>query len=109
MVASPKLSQWFYEYERRNRRLPDAELPAARRRSPAPKPARPRGFAPGSQPRKRLTVQQRQKLIDLLKEHPRSPSTVAKEFAEATGVTVSTVTVCATRKKAIKAGTLELV
>ena len=107
MTVSPKLSRWFYEYTAQNHRLPDSDWPATRRQPPGPKPGRRRGGAPGEAP-KRLTAAQRQQLIDLLRKTPRGPSIVAKQFTEATGITVSQVTIFTVRKKAIKAGTLQL-
>jgi hypothetical protein len=112
MVASPKLSRWFYQYEALNRPL-DAPRPPPPTTAPPtpPTPARPRqqqrGF-PTGRPRKRLTEQQRSTIIDLLKTNPHSPSTVAKKFTEAAGVSVSTVTVFTIKRKAIKLGKLSL-
>jgi hypothetical protein len=84
MAASPKLSRWFYQYGALNRPLeaPRPTQTAAPHTPPTPARSRrqPRGF-PTGRPRKRLTDQQRQAIIDLLKTNPRSPSTVAKEFA----------------------------
>jgi hypothetical protein len=110
MVASPKLSQWFYLYEACNRPLParDDQLPTGRRVSPAP-PPRSRGFAADTRPRKRFTEPQRQTILDLIREHPRSPSTVKEQFAEAwPDLTVTRVTIHKIKHKAIEAGKLQL-
>lgn len=110
MGASPQLSPWFYEYERRNRRLPPRkdDLPTARRGPEAPAPKRPRGFASGTAP-KRLTEPQRQTIIDLIRQHPRRPSIVRKQFAQAwPGLTVSSVSINHIKRKAIEAGKLVL-
>src|SRR5260370_41676643 len=81
MVASPKLSPWFYMYATENRCLPSRDdLPSAAPHRPAAS-GRPRGFAAGSQPRKRFTPEQRQTLIDLLKETGRATET-QRRFTE---------------------------
>src|SRR5689334_20494363 len=104
MVASPKLSQWFYLYEQRNRPL---RLEDLRHRPTAPAPPRRRGFAPGN-PQKRFTEPQRQTIIDLIKSHPRSPSTVAEEFAKAwPGLTVTKVTIHKLKREVVKLGALQ--
>jgi hypothetical protein len=107
MVASPKLSRWFYEYEARNdplrphsRSQPIAPPALARRRASAAAARGARG--------KSLTDQQRQTLIDLIRSHPHSPSTVAEKFQQATGRTVTKVTIFQTKRKAIEADTLQL-
>ena len=72
-------------------------------------PTRPRGVATGTRPQKRYTDAQRQTIIDLLKQHPRSPATVQEKFAEAwPGETVTSVTIHTIKHKAIEAGTLKL-
>jgi hypothetical protein len=117
MVASAQLSKYYRLYTELNRRLDEHDVrridaprdpsPPAPARCRTPSAARPRGFAAGSQPRKRFTDQQQSVIIDLLKIYPHSPSTVAKEFEKAAGVTVSTVTVFTIKRKAIKAGKLQ--
>jgi hypothetical protein len=104
MVASPKLSRWFYEYEARN-----GPLRSHSRSQPPtqPAPAKRRGVTAGARG-KTLTDQQRQTLIDLIRSHPRSPSTVAEKFQQATGRTVTKVTIFQTKRKAIEAGTPQL-
>jgi hypothetical protein len=102
MVASPKLSRWFYEYEARNDPLP----PHSRSQPIAPPARRPASAAAARG--KPLTDQQRQTLIDLIRSHPHSPSTVAEKFQQATGRSVTTVTIFQTKRKAIEAGTLQL-
>jgi hypothetical protein len=110
MVASPKLSPWFYEYEQRNCRLtPHTVKPPQDEEAPAPAPRRPPGFAAGSRPHKVFTEPQRQTIIDLLRQHPRSPSTVQDKFAEVwPGLTVTRVTIHTIKHKAAEAGALKL-
>src|ERR1700730_13849094 len=86
MVASPKLSKYFYEHEARNGRL-HATPDNSARSSLRPAPARRRGIPAGAG-RKRLSDEQRQTIIDLLETTPNAAA-VAREFAEATRVTVS--------------------
>jgi hypothetical protein len=107
MSTSPKLSDWFYLFEQRNCRLaPRTVRPPEQ--APAAPPAKPRGVAAGS-PRKVLTEPQRQTIIDLLQQHPRSPSTVREKFAEAwPGLTVTSVSIHTIKHKAIKTGKLQL-
>jgi hypothetical protein len=102
MAVSPKLSRWFYEYEAR-----DGPLQSHPRSQP-PAPAKRRGVTKGTPRGNALTDQQRQILLDLIRSHPRSPSTVAEKFQQATGRTVSKVTIFETKRKATEAGTLQL-
>jgi hypothetical protein len=53
-----------------------------------------------AQTNKRFTDQQRQFVLDLLKAHPDSLSTVAEKFAEATGVTITKPTIRAIGREA---------
>jgi hypothetical protein len=107
MVDSPKLSPWFYEYERRNCRLSPPTPPTGNQSPAPPAPAKRRGFAPGV-PQKRFTEPQRQTIIDLIKEHPHSPSTVAEEFAKAwPGLTVTKVSIHKFKQKAMTPGKLQ--
>jgi hypothetical protein len=99
MVASPKLSKWFYDYVERNCRLPstdDNSSPRAARRNSGP--GRPRGFAPGSGRANHLTAGQRQILIDLLNT-TRNVSQAHRLFVEAQHGTVSKVAVWNTAKR----------
>ncbi|HEY1261752.1 MAG TPA: hypothetical protein VGF34_21085 [Stellaceae bacterium] len=112
MVASPKLSPWFYEYSARNRRLHAREdqLPTVRRRQPErpPTTVKRRGAAPGTAP-PRLTERQRQTIIGLIRQHPRRPSIVKEQFAQAwPGLTVSSVSIHHIKRKAVAAGKLQL-
>ena len=90
MVASPKLSKYFYEHEAGNGRDHATPDSSARSRLP-PGPARRRGMPAGTS-RKRLSDEQRQTIIELLRTTPNAAA-VARKFAEATHVTVSQVTV----------------
>ena len=103
MVASPKLSKYFYEYEARSggvRATPDNSA-----RSSLPfGPARRRGFPSGAS-RKRLSDEQRQTIIELLRTTPNAAA-VARKFAEATRVTVSPATVGSIKREATKLGKL---
>ena len=103
MVASPKLSKYFYEREARNGGVHATPDNSARSPLP-PSPARRRGFPSGTS-RKRLSEEQRQTIIDLLGTTPNAAA-VARKFAEATHVTVSQVTVGSIKREAIKAGKL---
>jgi len=103
MVASPKLSKYFYEHEAGNGRLHATSDNSARPPLP-PGPARRRGFPSGTS-RKRLPEEQRQTIIDLLRTTPNAAA-VARKFAEATRVTVSQVTVGSIKREAIKLGKL---
>jgi hypothetical protein len=69
-----------------------------------PGPARRRGFQSGTS-RKRLSHEQRQTIIELLKTTPNAAA-VARKFAEATHVTVSQVTVGSITREAIRLGKL---
>ena len=102
MVASPKLSKYFYAHEARGavHATPDNSA-----RPPLPSgPARRRGFPSGAS-RKRLSDEQRQAIIELLRTTPNAAA-VARKFAEATRVTVSQVTVGSIKREAIKLGKL---
>jgi hypothetical protein len=90
MVASPKLSRYFYEYEARNRRrdpLPDHQATPTLARAPA----RRRGFAAGTT-RTRLTHEEREILIGLLKA-TRNAAEARRQFIEAGHTSVSKVAV----------------
>jgi hypothetical protein len=103
MVASPKLSKYFYEHEARNGRL-HATPDNSARSSLRPAPGRRRGMPAGTS-RKRLSDEQRQTIIDLLETTPNAAA-VAREFAEATRVTVSAVAVGNIKREAIELGKL---
>jgi hypothetical protein len=103
MVASPKLSKYFYEYEARNGSV-HATRDNSGKSHLSPSSARRRGFPAGAS-RKRLSDEQRQIIIELLKTTPNAAA-VAREFAEATHVTVSQVTIGTIKREAIKAGKL---
>jgi hypothetical protein len=104
MVASPKLSKYFYQYEARNGRLHATPDNSARSSLPRA-PARRRGMPAGTS-RKRLSDAQRQTIIDLLETTPNAAA-VAAQFAEASHVTVSKVTVWSIAKReGIKLGKL---
>jgi hypothetical protein len=98
MVASPKLSKYFYEYEARTGRVHARHDNPARSPS-SPGPVRRRGMPAGTS-RKRLSDEQRQAIIELLKATP-NVAAVARKFAEATHVTVSQVTVGSIKREAI--------
>jgi hypothetical protein len=103
MVASPKLSKYFYEYEARTGRVHARPDNSARWALPSG-PARRRGFPAGAS-RKRLSDEQRQTIIELLKTTPNAAA-VARKFTEATRVTVSPATVGSIKREAIKLGKL---
>jgi hypothetical protein len=80
MVASPNLSKYFYEYEARTGRV--HATPDNSARSPLPSgPVRRRGM-PADTSRKRLSDEQPQTIIELLKTTPNAAA-AARKFAEA--------------------------
>jgi len=98
MVASPKLSRWFYLSEQRNCRLapqlPEDETPLVENTRGRPS---------------KFTALQQQTIIELIKAHPRRPSIVKKEFAKAwPGLAVTAHNINSLKLKAIKAGNLKL-
>jgi hypothetical protein len=104
MVASPKFSRWFYEYTERNRRLYDIPEPTP---PDASLPARKSKLRPDTGwTRHVFTHRERQFIIDLLKAHPGKISTVADEFTEATGLTVSNKAIYSIRDEAVRNGQL---
>jgi hypothetical protein len=96
MVASPKLSKYFYEYEQRNRRLPASDLSTAP--TPPRRTARARGFSAGTGSRNRLSGGQEQTIISLL-QTMHNAAAVRREFIKAGHGTVSTPTVCKLAKR----------
>jgi hypothetical protein len=106
MVASPKLSKYFYEYVALNRRL-DAPRDQPTAAPIATAPARRRGVPEGTA-RNSITDQQQRILTDLLsKTH--NAAAARRTFIEAGHGTVSTPTVCKlAKRKGIPLGKLKL-
>jgi hypothetical protein len=104
MTASPKLSRWFYEYIERNRRLNDQPAPPPPDAT-SPAPQEPRGHTSGWT-RHLFTTEERQLILDLLKEHPGKTATVKNMFIQATGLTVSSKVIYTVRDEAIRNGQL---
>jgi hypothetical protein len=103
MVASPKLSKYFYEYEARNGRV--HATPNNSGKSPLPPgPARRRGFQSGTS-RKRFSHEQRQTIIELLKTTPNAAASPGNS-PRRPHVTVSQVTVGSIEREEIRLGKL---
>jgi hypothetical protein len=91
MVASPRLSEYFYtRHTNRTTAAADAAT------------SRPRGFPAGT-PRNRLSPQQRRTIIDMLKITPNAAA-MAREFVAAKLGAMSHPTVCTIKRDAIARG-----
>jgi hypothetical protein len=95
MVASPKLSRYFYEYDTLNRRLDARDLPPEL--PPEPPPARRRGVPEGTAAN-RITDEQERILTDLLSD-THNAAAARRIFIEAGHGTVSAPTVCKLAKR----------
>jgi hypothetical protein len=95
MVASPKLSRYFYEHAALNRRLDARDL------TPAPPPETPplrRPGVPKGTPPNRITDEQERILTDLL-TNTHNAAAARRTFIAAGHGTVSTPTVCKLAKR----------